>query len=181
MHPRLIAAAALAAALAATTVAHAATNVYRWVDKDGKVHFSDMPPDDAQDVSQRRLGGGYEQEPNLPYATQMAMKGHPVTLYTARSCTDPCESARSLLSNRGIPFGERDAGASAEDLEAFKKLSGGSAEVPLLVVGDAKLKGYDEASWNAALDSAGYPRTRLPGQPATTGAAQPAPPASTSR
>jgi glutaredoxin len=183
MQSRLIAAAALAAAFAAMAAAHAATNVYRWVDKAGKVHFSDTPPapEDAQDVSQRRVGGGFEQQPNLPYATRMAMKANPVTLYTARGCADACEKARELLSNRGIPFGERNPAASAEDLEAFKKLSGGSAEVPLLVVGEAKLQGYDEASWNGALDNAGYPRTRLPGQPPTSGNAQPAPPADTSR
>jgi len=31
-------------------------------------------------------------------------------------------------------------------------------------VGDTKIKGFDEASWNAALDAAGYPQGRLPGQ-----------------
>jgi hypothetical protein len=39
-------------------------------------------------------------------------------------------------------------------------------QVPVLLVGDNTLKGYSEDSWNAALDAAGYPRSRLPGQPA---------------
>jgi hypothetical protein len=34
------------------------------------------------------------------------------------------------------------------------------------VVGEATVHGFDEESWNAALDRGGYARTRLPGQPA---------------
>jgi hypothetical protein len=33
-----------------------AGNVYRWVDKDGKVHFGDRPPPGAQHVQLRRSG-----------------------------------------------------------------------------------------------------------------------------
>ena len=48
-----------AATFAAAFCANAQTNVYRWVDKDGKVQFSDSPPPaDAKDATQRRLGGG---------------------------------------------------------------------------------------------------------------------------
>ena len=43
------------------------------------------------------------------------------------------------------------------------------------MVGTNVVKGYGEESWQAALDQAGYARTRLPGQPAPP--ASPAPPA----
>ena len=48
----------------------------------------------------------------------------------------------------------------------FKKLKQliGALQVPLLVVGTQPVKGFNESSWNSALDSAGYPRTKLPGQ-----------------
>ena len=165
MQSRLIAGAALAAVLAAAA-AHAATNVYRWVDSHGKVHFSDTPPpEEAKSVSQKRMGGGYVDEPNLPYATQVAMKRHPVTLFTAQGCGAPCDRGRELLSARGVPFTERNALASDADLQALRKLTGGSSEVPLLQVGESNMKGYDEDTWNGALDGAGYPRTRLPGAP----------------
>jgi hypothetical protein len=35
--------------------------------------------------------------------------------------------------------------------------------VPVLLVGTKQLKGYLESDWDAALDSAGYPKTALPG------------------
>ena len=165
------------AMLALPLVAGAQTNVYRWVDKDGKVHFSDAPPpEDAKDASQRRIGGGAAEDTQLPYATQLAVKRNPVTLYTGTDCGDPCSRGRELLARRGVPFTERDAQNNAADQEALKQLIG-TLDVPVLVVGAAKTKGYEESQWQAALDSAGYPRTRLPGQaPLRVPAAPAAPP-----
>jgi glutaredoxin len=157
-----IAVAVFASALALGAAAQ--TNVYRWVDKDGTVHFSDTPPpEDAKSASQKRLGGGYVDDLQLPYATQVAARRNPVTLYTGTDCGDPCAKGRELLSQRGIPFSEKDAQKNQADQEALKKLIG-SLEVPVLVVGENKTKGYEEVLWQSALDTAGYPRTRPPGQ-----------------
>lgn len=175
MQSRLIALAALAAVLAAAATADAATNVYRWVDKNGKVHFSDTPPppEEVRDVTQKEMGGASVEESSLPYATQMAKKRNPVTIYTAKDCGPPCDRGRDLLSNRGVPFTEKNAMANNADLDALRKMTGGSGEVPFLIVGEQKIKGYDEDAWNSALDGAGYPRTRLPGQPVAASGAQP--------
>jgi glutaredoxin len=164
MHPNTIVRALCIAALFTALDAPAQTNVYKWTDKDGKVHFSDTPPPmDAKSTSQKRLGGGYVETENLPYATQMAVKRNPVTLYSGGDCGDPCVRGRELLSKRGIPFSERDAQANPADQEALKKLIGG-LDVPVLLIGESKIKGYEEGQWHSALDGAGYPRTRLPGQ-----------------
>ena len=153
----------LAAVLLVAWQAQAQSSVYRWVDKDGKVHFSDAPPaEEARDVSQKRMGGGYVEEGQLPYATQVAMRRSPVTLYISSDCGDLCTSGRELLVNRGIPYSERNAQNSA-DAETIRKLVG-ALEVPVLVVGETSLKGFSEGPWHSALDSAGYPRTKLPGQ-----------------
>ena len=188
MKTRTIALTFLAAALAGALFAQAQTNVYRWVDKDGKTHFSDTPPPpDAKDATQRRVGGGGSDDTQLPYATQLAAQRNPVTLFTGAACGDPCDKGRELLTRRGIPYTERDAQNNAEDQEALKKLIG-ALDVPLLLVGTNKMKGFEEGTWQASLDSAGYPRTRLPGQaplrqnppaapakPAESAASEPAP------
>ena len=158
----------------AASAALAQSTVYRWVDKDGKVHFSDSPPPaDARQSSQKTMGGGYV-ERELPYGVQQAMKKNPVTLYTAPSCGEPCGSARNLLSERGIPFTERNAGGSAAVQKDLKELVGG-LEVPVLVIGGNPIKGYDNGQWSLALDDAGYPRTRAPGQAPTQGLQQASP------
>jgi glutaredoxin len=154
------------AILAAVFIARvdAQTTVYKWTDKDGKVHFSDTLPDSQVNATQKSMGGGDPQDANLPYATQLAVQRNPVTLYTSSGCGDACASAKSLLENRGVPYTERDPQKAAADLDMLKKLIG-DLYVPVLVVGSAApLKGYQEEGWNSALDSAGYPRTRLPGQ-----------------
>ena len=137
--------------------ASAQTNVYKWTDKDGKVHFSDTPPP--------------------PYATQLAAQRNPVTIFVGPDCGDPCSRGRDLLTRRGVPYTERDAQNNPADQEALKKLVGG-LDVPTLVIGQRPTKGYEEDMWQAALDSAGYPRTRLPGQaPLRQNAPAPAKPA----
>ena len=155
--------AALAAALLVPLAASAQSTVYRWVDKNGKVHYSDSPPaQDVKDVTQKRMGSGQGEAPQLPYATQQAMKTSPVVLYVSPTCGEFCAAGRDLLTRRGIPFSERDVSNPA-DAEAVKKLIG-SLGVPVLAVGEKAMKGYSEGSWQGALDTAGYPRTALPGQ-----------------
>jgi len=157
----------VAVAIAACLVACAAqaqSSVYRWVDKDGKVHFSsEAPPPDAANVTEKRMGGGGVAEGQLPYATQQAMKSNPVTLYVSNACGDFCSQGRALLTNRGIPYTERNAEANPADAEKLKEMIG-ALQVPVLVVGTKPMKGFAEGTWHAALDSAGYPRTKLPGQ-----------------
>jgi glutaredoxin len=153
---------ALAILLAAFAVPAAAqTTVYKWTDKDGKVHFSDtLPPADVS-ATQKSMGGGESDDSQLPYGTQMASRRYPVTVYTTANCAD-CASGRALLEQRGVPYTERDPEASGADQEALKKLIG-ALYIPTLAVGDNVIKGWQVDQWNSALDSAGYPSTRVPG------------------
>jgi glutaredoxin len=169
------------AVLAAAAAAHAQSTVYRWVDRDGKVQFTDTPPPaHAKSVTEKRMGGGGEDAGQVPFATQIAARRHPVTLYVSDDCGDYCAQGRALLGKRGIPFSEKNPQRNPADAEALKQAIG-VLEVPVLMVGANVVKGYGEESWQAALDQAGYARTRLPGQPATptppTPPTQPTPPA----
>src|SRR5260221_3558930 len=140
-------AAVLVAALCLAFDATAQTNVYKWTDADGKVHFSDTPPPPqaSKNVIEKRMGGGTVVESQLPYATQLAVKTSPVVLYTAPQCGDPCEQGRALLSDRGVPYTERDAQANRADAEAVKKAIG-ALQGPVLMVGSDALQGYDPGS-----------------------------------
>lgn len=147
----------------AAALGYAQSTVFRWTDKDGNVHFSDAPPpDDAKGAVERRMGGGGPDDSNLPYATQQASKRNPVSIFVSPDCGDDCTQGRELLEKRGVPYTERDALNNPVDKEDLKKLVG-ALYVPTLAVGTTPLKGYSEDQWNAALDAAGYPRTRLPG------------------
>ena len=137
-----------------------AGELYRWVDAEGKVHYTDQPPpSSAKKVEEKKLSGSTIDTSELPYATRQAVKKSPVTLY-ANDCGLPCTQARNHLVQRGIPFSSKNPQTTRADAEALTKLVG-AAYVPVLVVGSAVSKGYEKGAWDAALDAAGYPKSAL--------------------
>lgn len=151
---KLIVHSLLALALVSTPLA--AAQLYRWVDEKGHVEWRDTPPPpDAKKVEQRRITPSTIPTTDMPYSVQQAMKNFPVTLWVT-NCGESCDRARTHLARRGVPYAERNPHV---DPEAFKKASGGGMEVPLLMVGSNRLKGYLDTDWDAALDNAGYPRS----------------------
>lgn len=130
--------------------------VYRHVDKNGKVTFSDQPPAANAQPATPRGGSAAGASAGLPYELRQVAQRYPVTLYTSDEC-GPCGAGRSLLVTRGIPFDERTI-KSNEDVEALQRLSG-QASLPLLSIGTQQLKGFSDAEWSQYLDAAGYPKS----------------------
>jgi len=135
--------------------------LFRWVDSNGTVHYSDQaPPPSAQDIQEKRLGANVI-EGNPSYELERAIKYFPVTLYTT-DCGSDCNKARQLLNKRGVPYKEKNPSKQRESADALKKIAG-DLVVPVLVVGDSQnLKGFNENAWNNALDAAGYPKASIP-------------------
>ena len=145
--------------------------LYRWVDQDGRVQYSDMPPPaNAKNTQQKRLGDNLIEQDKLPYALKIAAQNNPVTLYTS-DCGSACDQARALLNKRGIPYAERNPEKDADAAKALGALIG-ALQVPTLVVGDSNLKGFLESGWNRALDNAGYPRSNPLSRPPAAAAAK---------
>ena len=134
----------------------ASAQQYRWVDEQGKVHYTDTPPPpSAKDAKKKNLkGNAVGSQPS--YELSRAMQESPVTLYTHPDCKDACQLARDLLNKRGIPFTEVQT-FDPKGLERLKAVSGGIT-VPVMVVGALVEKSVSESSFNNALDVAGYPR-----------------------
>lgn len=151
---RLIAFSLLACALAAQA------QLYRWTDDSGKVHYTDTPPPANAKNVQQKAARQAATAPQQPYALRQAVANFPVTVYTSKDCGDPCKKGLDLLKKRGVPFTEKLV-ASREDIEQLTKLAG-APRVPVMVVGVAVQKDYEEQSWNEALDTAGYPKGSTP-------------------
>ena len=138
----------------------AQAQMYRWVDDNGKVHYSDRAPlSGAKNVQKQSISVGQSSSASLPYALQQAVRNFPVTLYTSEVCKEPCDQARELLNKRGVPYSEVTVTDEA-DLAQLKKLSGDSV-VPVMTVGREVYKGFESGAYKAALDSAGYPTSSL--------------------
>ncbi|HRK38232.1 MAG TPA: DUF4124 domain-containing protein [Burkholderiaceae bacterium] len=130
--------------------------VYRIVGPDGKVTFSDKPPQDAKTpAAPATTARSAEARPSLPYELQQLASKYPVTLYSASGCS-PCDQGRALLTKRGVPFTEKTVNTN-EDLVAFKRVSTEGA-LPLLTIGGQSIKGYSDSEWTSYLDAAGYPK-----------------------
>jgi len=153
-------------------IAAAQQQVYRYVDKDGRVIYSDRaPPPDSKEVQAKRLSPNFIENNDVPIATVQAAQRYPVTLYTF-ACGEVCQSAETLLNRRGVPY----TTVNVEDqkgAEQLMKLTGGQ-QAPVLQVGDKLIaKGFNEARWTAMLDDAGYPKS--PPRRVATKAAEAAP------
>ncbi len=145
--------------LVVLSIGSAYADVYRWIDKNGQTVYSDTPPPlDAKVVDKRRANANASDSLEMPYATQQAMKKHPVTLFST-NCGDPCDKAKALLAKRGVPHTLKNPESSREEADQLSALVG-ALEVPTLLVGqDKPIKGFEEGAWTALLDSAGYPKT----------------------
>ncbi len=140
----------------ALTVTVFAQQMYRWVDAEGRVHYTQTPPPaSAKEVQKKRMPMSSGQGADLPYATRVAAENFPVTLYVSDDCGEACKDARALLLKRGIPHRIVEV-TDAKSLETLKRVSG-SNTVPVMTVGNAVQKGFLASQYQDALDAAGYP------------------------
>lgn len=148
-------------ALLAALPAHAQ---YKVVGADGKVTYTDRPPaaGNAKVTSiSSRGAAGVAIDVALPLELRQPAARYPVTLYTVTGACSPCEAARQLLRQRGIPYSEKQV-QTPEDSEALERLSG-ARDAPTLAIGTQMMRGLAPEVWGSYLDAAGYPReSRLP-------------------
>jgi glutaredoxin len=150
--------------LLALLAAVSAQAQYKVVGPDGKVTYTDRPPA-ASTAKVTALSGRGETGPagdaTLPLDLRQPVAKYPVTLYTVSGACDPCQAARQMLRQRGIPFAEKQV-QTPEDGDALERLSGGR-DAPTVAIGSQYLRGLAQDVWNSYLDAAGYPReSRLP-------------------
>jgi glutaredoxin len=148
----------LLALLAVALAVPADAQVYRWTDEQGRVRYSDTPPPPS--AKEKKRFGPTAQERARAASKQLAAAAEkfPLTLYSSPTCAAPCAAARAALNKRGVPFREVQVWDDATNAE-LKRASGGN-EVPVLMVGErAAVKGFEQAAFDQALDSAGYPKS----------------------
>ena len=125
----------LAAGAVAALSALPAQALFKVVNPDGTVTYTDRPPPPVANTRVTNLarpGSPTVTEPDLslPAELRQPAQRHPVTLYTTSECS-PCDAGRQLLVARGV--------------------------------GSQPLKGLSDVEWTAYLDAAGYPKqARLP-------------------
>lgn len=151
------------AVLAALMACGLAQAQYKVVGPDGKITYTDRPPTPAEGKATPLGVRGVPVGAEVPLPTELRpiVARYPVTLFVTGAACEPCNAARQLLRQRGIPFTEKLI-VTPEDSDALQRLSGGR-DAPTLTIGTQTLRGLAGELWNSYLDAAGYPReSRLP-------------------
>ena len=145
-------------ALAACLLAAAAFGqVYKWTDSTGKTHYGDRPPEGTQ-TEQLKIEVRSHEGPAQVYDWAAIIRkkspatatkvSHGITMYSTSWCPH-CKRARSYFAERGIAYDDVDIEANEKNQREFKELGGGG--VPLIIVGDKVMRGFDPQRMDALL------------------------------
>lgn len=144
---RIIALCALLACLPAS-----AQQIYRWVDADGRVQYSDKPPPGVKSSPVQQRISSYAGTPTVSGAAQAGARP-PITMYSTEWCTY-CRKARDFFARQGLRYTELDVEKSPAARADYQRLGGRG--VPVILVGTQRMTGFSEEHMTRMLKAAGY-------------------------
>lgn len=155
-----IRAALLGVAVFLTATGALSGEIYKWIDEDGRIHYSDTAPTDksaknieplepeskintvksvdvtASEFLQSAARARQERE------KQKAAKNRHVVMYSTTWC-GVCKSARKYFQANDIPFSEYDVETTERGRTDFARLQGRG--VPIILIGDKRMDGFSPA------------------------------------
>jgi glutaredoxin len=147
----------LATGLALAALANLAlAGVYKWTDAQGRTHYSDAPPQNSGAQQVKLHINSYDGPAIVRPRTSLNTDAPParadVVMYTTSWCAS-CKKAKAYLTGKGVPFRELDVEQSAEAHQQFQQLGGKG--VPLILVGNKRMDGFDPGAMDGLLQEAG--------------------------
>ena len=148
-------------AVAALASAPAGAQVFKWTGPDGRTHYGDRPPGDAK-KEELRIGvqsfGGpaqvdtWAQVLKRPPAVDTSKpRGSAVTMFSTSWCPH-CKRAKAYFAQKGVSYREVDVEASDAGRREFAGYGGSG--VPLIIVGEQRMRGFDAGAMDRLLASA---------------------------
>jgi glutaredoxin 3 len=67
-----------------------------------------------------------------------------VRIFSTPTC-HYCKQAKEFLSSKGISFEDIDVSSNPEGLKEMRNITGGARTVPVIVIDDTVIVGYEEA------------------------------------
>lgn len=151
-----------------------AAEIYRWVDEDGVVHFSDSPtrdnseateqeeistPDPLAENSAQRPAEDQKATSNPDFfdfldeskTESVASEKPSVEIYTTSWC-GYCEKAKNFFRSKGIDFVEYDIEKDKQAARRMMSLTPTRA-VPFVVINGQGVQGYSEQAYELALQN----------------------------
>lgn len=121
--------------------------IYKWVDADGQVQFSDHPPPlgGAEELQLSRIntyqGVSVEELQGMRSKQVPGGKAKKVIMYSAPWC-GVCTRAKRFFQARGIPFRELDVEKNQMARRDLERMN--ARGVPVILVGGKRMNGFSE-------------------------------------
>ena len=112
--------------------------IYKWVDKQGRLHFTDNPPENKQIEEVKLKINTYSSVEIKPLIERLAKPGK-VVIYSAEWC-GICKQAKQYFQKNNIAYISYDVEKSRTGKMDFKLLRGKS--VPIIIVGNKRMNGF---------------------------------------
>lgn len=131
--------------------------IYTWVDKKGVRHYSDVFPGRGEDIIDLQV---FDTDEPPPKKTEPEKETSPapkdttintsqsVLMYIEPDCEE-CDQARTFFKKNGIKLIEMDIASNEAAAAAFSRIGG--TRVPLIVIGEIRIEGFDQAAVIRAL------------------------------
>ena len=151
----------LALACLAIAALPAAAQVYKWTGPDGRTHYGDQPPGEAQKqelrIGVQSFGGPAEVDTwtrvlkRPPAVDTSKPRRSSVTMFSTSWCPH-CKRAKAYFAGKGVSYREVDIEASDAGRREFEQYGGSG--VPLIIVGEQRMRGFDAGAMDRLLASA---------------------------
>lgn len=134
----------------------AISQIYKWTDENGNVHFADSPPPGVkvnkiqEEPSQSKNQGNPSASPEQRMAGKREYRDIQVTIYTASWCPY-CKRAKEYLNSLNVKYMEYDVEKDKDKAAEFRSKGGNG--VPLVDIEGIIIKGYSPSGIKAALES----------------------------
>lgn len=131
-----------------------AQTLYKYTDENGRIHYTDRPPDNEQaetlDIKVKSYMAPAQISERLnDYAAVLKPEpGTRITIYTTDWC-GVCKKAKRYMDDRKIAYSERDIEKSAQAKRDYDRLGGKG--VPLLQAGQKTMHGFSPRTLDALL------------------------------
>lgn len=131
----------LLAALFLVLVPPVSAQVYKWVDKEGRVHFSDRKPPAGKG---KKVTVKVNTVKMVSHGSSATDTGGSVIMYATAWCPY-CEKARQYFKKKGIAYIEIDIEKDKAGKREYDRIGGSG--VPLILVGKKRMNGFSAAGF----------------------------------
>jgi len=126
--------------------------IFKWVDEEGNVHFSDSKPENKQAKKVTVKVNSYKSVQVIQPTSQNSKastnkptsNGKNVIMYSAQWC-GVCRKAKRYFSAKGIHYTELDIDKNSTAKKQYKMLN--ASGIPVIFVNDIRLNGFSPRSF----------------------------------